>query len=222
MIRNGKEETLAIEEVVVGDQLVIRPGEQIPADGRIISGSSAIDESMLTGENLPVEKNPDDTLFGGTINTNGLLHMEVTQVGKQTVLAQIIQMVEDAQGSKAPIQKIADRISGIFVPIVLVIAFITLIATGLITGDWQLALIHSVSVLVIACPCALGLATPTAIMVGTGVGARNGILIKGGEALEAAAHLDSIVLDKTGTITEGKPKVTDLVGSKEVLSIFIL
>ncbi|WP_125665938.1 HAD-IC family P-type ATPase, partial [Bacillus sp. 2A25] len=128
--------------------------------------------------------------------------------------------VEDAQGSKAPIQKIADRISGIFVPIVLVIAFITLVATGLITGDWQLALIHSVSVLVIACPCALGLATPTAIMVGTGVGARNGILIKGGEALEAAAHLDSIVLDKTGTITEGKPKVTDLVGSKEVLSIF--
>ncbi|WP_275399961.1 heavy metal translocating P-type ATPase [Enterococcus faecium] len=220
VIRNGKEETLAIEEVVVGDQLVIRPGEQIAADGRIISGSSAIDESMLTGESLPVEKNPDDTLFGGTINTNGLLHMAVTQVGKQTVLAQIIQMVEDAQGSKAPIQKIADRISGIFVPIVLVIAFITLVATGLITGDWQLALVHSVSVLVIACPCALGLATPTAIMVGTGVGARNGILIKGGEALEAAAHLDSIVLDKTGTITEGKPKVTDLVGSKEVLSIF--
>ena len=176
---------------------------------------------MLTGENLPVEKNPDDTLFGGTINTNGLLHMEVTQVGKQTVLAQIIQMVEDAQGSKAPIQNRRSDLRD-FVPIVLVIAFITLIATGLITGDWQLALIHSVSVLVIACPCALGLATPTAIMVGTGVGARNGILIKGGEALEAAAHLDSIVLDKTGTITEGKPKVTDLVGSKEVPSIFIL
>ncbi len=220
VLRDGKEETIEIDEVAVGDHLIIRPGEQVPTDGQIVSGSSAVNESMLTGESLPVEKNAGDALFGGTINTNGLLQMEVSKVGKNTVLAQIIQMVEDAQGSKAPIQKIADKISGIFVPIVLVLALATLIITGFVSGDWQLALIHSVSVLVIACPCALGLATPTAIMVGTGVGARNGILIKGGEALEAAAHLNSIILDKTGTITEGKPEVTDIIGSDEVLPVF--
>ncbi|MBO0481713.1 heavy metal translocating P-type ATPase [Candidatus Enterococcus courvalinii] len=217
---DGVEETIAIEDVTVGDCLVIRPGEQIPTDGKIISGSSAIDESMLTGESLPVEKQLDDTVFGGTVNTTGLVQIEVSQVGSQTVLAQIIQMVEDAQGSKAPIQQIADRISGIFVPVVLVVALLTLILTGWLTGDWQLALIHSVSVLVIACPCALGLATPTAIMVGTGVGARNGILIKGGEALEEAAGLTSILLDKTGTITQGTPQVTDVIGSTEVVKLF--
>ncbi|WP_270607338.1 heavy metal translocating P-type ATPase [Enterococcus thailandicus] len=217
---DGVEETIAIEDVTVGDCLVIRPGEQIPTDGKIIYGSSAMDESMLTGESLPVEKHLGDAVFGGTVNTTGLVQIQVSQVGSQTVLAQIIQMVEDAQGSKAPIQQIADRISGIFVPVVLVVAFFTLVLTGWLIGDWQLALIHSVSVLVIACPCALGLATPTAIMVGTGVGARNGILIKGGEALEEAAGLTSILLDKTGTITQGTPQVTDVIGSTEVVKLF--
>lgn len=217
---DGVEETIAIEDVTVGDCLVIRPGEQIPTDGKIIYGSSAMDESMLTGESLPMEKHLGDAVFGGTVNTTGLVQIQVSQVGSQTVLAQIIQMVEDAQGSKAPIQQIADRISGIFVPVVLVVAFFTLVLTGWLTGDWQLALIHSVSVLVIACPCALGLATPTAIMVGTGVGARNGILIKGGEALEEAAGLTSILLDKTGTITQGAPQVTDVIGSTEVVKLF--
>lgn len=217
---DGVEETIAIEDVTVGDCLVIRPGEQIPTDGKIIYGSSAMDESMLTGESLPVEKHLGDAVFGGTVNTTGLVQIQVSQVGSQTVLAQIIQMVEDAQGSKAPIQQITDRISGIFVPVVLVVAFFTLVLTGWLTGDWQLALIHSVSVLVIACPCALGLATPTAIMVGTGVGARNGILIKGGEALEEAAGLTSILLDKTGTITQGAPQVTDVIGSTEVVKLF--
>jgi Cu+-exporting ATPase len=220
VIRDGQEYALPIEEVTIGDTVIIRPGEQIPIDGRILSGSSAVDESMLTGESLPVEKFVGDSLFGGTVNTNGLIHMEVIQVGNQTVLAQIIRMVEDAQGSKAPIQKIADRFSGIFVPIVLVIAAISFLLTGLLMQDWQQALIHGVSVLVIACPCALGLATPTAIMVGTGTGARRGILIKGGEALEGAAHLNSILLDKTGTITEGKPQVTDVIGENEVLPLF--
>ncbi|EOH86178.1 copper-translocating P-type ATPase [Enterococcus villorum] len=220
VLKNGEEKTVPIDEVEVEDILVIRPGEQVPTDGRIITGSTAIDESMLTGESVPVEKKENDVIFGGTINTNGLLQMQVLQVGKQTVLAQIIQMVENAQGSKAPIQKIADKISGIFVPIVLIIAFLTLVITGVLTKDWQLALIHSVSVLVIACPCALGLATPTAIMVGTGVGAKNGMLIKGGEALEAAAHLNSVILDKTGTITKGLPEVTDIIGSEDTLALF--
>ncbi|OQO68744.1 copper-translocating P-type ATPase [Enterococcus villorum] len=220
VLKNGEEKTVPIDEVEVEDILVIRPGEQVPTDGRIITGSTAIDESMLTGESVPIEKKENDVIFGGTINTNGLLQMQVLQVGKQTVLAQIIQMVENAQGSKAPIQKIADKISGIFVPIVLIIAFLTLVITGVLTKDWQLALIHSVSVLVIACPCALGLATPTAIMVGTGVGAKNGMLIKGGEALEAAAHLNSVLLDKTGTITKGLPEVTDVIGSEDTLALF--
>ena len=220
VLKNVEEKTVPIDEVEVEDILVIRPGEQVPTDGRIITGSTAIDESMLTGESVPVEKKENDVIFGGTINTNGLLQMQVLQVGKQTVLAQIIQMVENAQGSKAPIQKIADKISGIFVPIVLIIAFLTLVITGVLTKDWQLALIHSVSVLVIACPCALGLATPTAIMVGTGVGAKNGMLIKGGEALEAAAHLNSVILDKTGTITKGLPEVTDIIGSEDTLALF--
>lgn len=220
VLREGKEETIAIDEVMIDDILVIRPGEQVPTDGRIIAGASALDESMLTGESVPVEKKEKDMVFGGTINTNGLIQIQVSQIGKDTVLAQIIQMVEDAQGSKAPIQQIADKISGIFVPIVLFLALVTLLVTGWLTKDWQLALLHSVSVLVIACPCALGLATPTAIMVGTGVGAHNGILIKGGEALEGAAHLNSIILDKTGTITQGRPEVTDVIGPKEIISLF--
>ncbi|MGG5371540.1 heavy metal translocating P-type ATPase [Enterococcus sp. AZ196] len=209
IIVDGEEKQVPIEDVQVGDLLRVRPGEQIPVDGKIFAGQTTIDESMLTGESLPVDKMIDDQVFGGTVNTTGSIQFNATQVGSMTVLSRIIRMVEDAQGEKAPIQQIADKISKVFVPTVLVIALITLIATGLLTGDWQQAIVHSVSVLVIACPCALGLATPTAIMVGTGLGAKSGILIKGGGALEKIAHLTTIVLDKTGTITEGKPVVAD-------------
>ena len=205
----GEEKEVPIEEVQVGDILRVRPGEQIPVDGKILKGQTTIDESMLTGESLPVDKQVDDQVFGGTVNTTGSIQFSATQVGSMTVLSRIIRMVEDAQGEKAPIQQIADKISSIFVPTVLGLALLTLLATGLLTGDWQQAIVHSVSVLVIACPCALGLATPTAIMVGTGLGAKSGILIKGGGALEKIAHLTTIVLDKTGTITEGKPVVAD-------------
>lgn len=209
VIRDGKEITVPIEEVQPHDLLSIKPGEKIPVDGNIIEGSSSLDESMLTGESLPVDKTTGDNVFGGTVNTNGRLVVEATKIGSETALSRIIQMVEEAQGSKAPIQQIADRISAIFVPIVLVVALATLVITGFLTQNWETALIHSVAVLVIACPCALGLATPTAIMVGTGLGAKNGILIKGGESLEAAAKIQAIILDKTGTITKGKPGVTD-------------
>lgn len=205
----GEEKEVPIEEVQVGDILRVRPGEQIPVDGKILKGQTTIDENMLTGESLPVDKQVDDQVFGGTVNTTGSIQFSATQVGSMTVLSRIIRMVEDAQGEKAPIQQIADKISSIFVPTVLGLALLTLLATGLVTGDWQQAIVHSVSVLVIACPCALGLATPTAIMVGTGLGAKSGILIKGGGALEKIAHLTTIVLDKTGTITEGKPVVAD-------------
>ncbi|MDH6365296.1 Cu+-exporting ATPase [Enterococcus sp. PF1-24] len=221
VLRDGQEISVPINEVAVGEAILVRPGEQIPVDGQVIKGQSAVDESMLTGESLPVEKQIKDAVFGGTINTNGSLTIEATKIGEGSVLAQIIRMVEEAQGSKAPIQQIADKISAIFVPTVLGIALVTLIATGLITKDWETALIHCVSVLVIACPCALGLATPTAIMVGTGLGAKQGILIKGGQALEGAAHISSIILDKTGTITEGKPVVTDYFGDESALAIFM-
>ena len=188
----GEEKEVPIEEVQVGDILRVRPGEQIPVDGKILKGQTTIDESMLTGESLPVDKQVDDQVFGGTVNTTGSIQFSATQVGSMTVLSRIIRMVEDAQGEKAPIQQIADKISSIFVPTVLGLALLTLLATGLVTGDWQQAIVHSVSVLVIACPCALGLATPTAIMVGTGLGAKSGILIKGGGALEKIAHLTTI------------------------------
>ncbi|MDU5508922.1 heavy metal translocating P-type ATPase [Enterococcus gilvus] len=209
VIVDGEEKEVPIEEVQTGDVVRVRPGEQIPVDGKILSGQTTIDESMLTGESLPVDKQAEDQVFGGTVNTTGSIQFAATQVGSMTVLSRIIRMVEDAQGEKAPIQQIADKISKIFVPTVLGIALITLLATGFVTQDWQQAIVHSVSVLVIACPCALGLATPTAIMVGTGLGAKSGILIKGGGALEKIAHLTTIVLDKTGTITEGKPVVAD-------------
>ncbi|MDT2822253.1 heavy metal translocating P-type ATPase [Enterococcus devriesei] len=205
----GIEQQVPIEKVQAGDLLRVRPGEQIPVDGKILAGQTTIDESMLTGESLPVDKQVEDQVFGGTVNTTGSIQFTATQVGSMTVLSRIIRMVEDAQGEKAPIQQIADKISKIFVPTVLGIALLTLLVTGFFTGDWQLAIVHSVSVLVIACPCALGLATPTAIMVGTGLGAKSGILIKGGGALEKIAHLTTVVLDKTGTITEGKPVVAD-------------
>lgn len=209
VIREGVETTIPTEEVLFGDLVRVRPGEQFPVDGQIVEGQTTIDESMLTGESLPVEKKIDDQVFGGTINANGSIVFKATKIGSETTLSHIIRMVEEAQGTKAPIQAIADKISGIFVPAVLVIAALTLLITGFVTGDWEVALVHSVAVLVIACPCALGLATPTAIMVGTGLGAKNGILIKGGESLESAAKINGLILDKTGTITKGKPSVTD-------------
>ncbi|MEN6462633.1 MAG: heavy metal translocating P-type ATPase [Syntrophomonas sp.] len=210
VIRNGAEEDIPIEEVELGDIVIVRPGEKVPVDGKITEGNSSLDESMLTGESLPVDKKSGDPVFGATINKFGTFKFEVTKVGKDTALSQIIRMVEEAQGSKAPIQKIADQVSGVFVPVVLVIALITFLAWFLSGAGINKALISAVAVLVIACPCALGLATPTAIMVGTGKGAENGILIKGGEHLEMAYKLNAVVLDKTGTITRGEPEVTDI------------
>ncbi len=211
VLRSGTEADIPIEEVEAGDIVVVRPGEKIPVDGRIVEGNSSIDESMLTGESLPVEKRPGDPCIGATINKFGTFKFEATKVGKDTVLSQIVKMVEDAQGSKAPIQKIADQVSGIFVPVVVGIALLTFLIWLLATGDLTKAIVSAVAVLVIACPCALGLATPTAIMVGTGKGAENGILIKGGEHLEMAYKLNVVVLDKTGTITKGQPEVTDII-----------
>ena len=210
VIRNGNEEDIPIEDVEVGDVVVVRPGEKIPVDGKMIEGNSSIDESMLTGESLPVEKKAGDFAIGATINKFGTFKFEATKVGKDTALSQIIKMVEDAQGSKAPIQKIADQVSGIFVPIVIGIAVLTFLIWFIAVGNFTMGIVSAVAVLVIACPCALGLATPTAIMVGTGKGAENGILIKGGEHLEMAYKLNAVVLDKTGTITKGQPDVTDV------------
>lgn len=220
--KGGEAQEIPIEEVQLDNELLVKPGQQVPVDGIIMEGFSGIDESMLTGESLPKEKKTGDNVYGGTVNTNGRLIIRANKVGNETVLAQIIRMVEDAQGSKAPIQKIADRISAIFVPTVLGLALLTFLATGIVTQDWQMAIVHAVSVLVIACPCALGLATPTAIMVGTGLGAKYGILIKGGESLETAAHLEAIVFDKTGTITKGKPEVTDYLAVAELSEAALL
>jgi Cu+-exporting ATPase len=211
VIRDGVEEDIPIEEVEIGDVVIVRPGEKVPVDGIIIEGNSSIDEAMLTGESLPVEKKTGDSVIGATINKYGTFKFEATKVGKDTVLSQIIKMVEDAQGSKAPIQKIADKVSGVFVPVVVGIAVLTFAVWYFYSGDLTRAMVSAVAVLVIACPCALGLATPTAIMVGTGKGAENGILIKGGEHLETAYKLNAVVLDKTGTITKGQPEVTDIV-----------
>ncbi|ATW28045.1 heavy metal translocating P-type ATPase [Candidatus Formimonas warabiya] len=214
IIRNGQETDIPVEEVEVGDIIVVRPGEKVPVDGKITEGNSSLDESMLTGESLPVEKKAGDTVIGATINKFGTFKFQATKVGKDTALAQIIKMVEDAQGSKAPIQKIADQVSGIFVPAVLGIAILTFLIRyfGIEHGqNITPAIVSAVSVLVIACPCALGLATPTAIMVGTGKGAENGILIKGGEHLEMAYKINAVILDKTGTITKGQPAVTDII-----------
>ncbi|EMT38838.1 copper-(or silver)-translocating P-type ATPase [Thermoanaerobacter thermohydrosulfuricus WC1] len=211
VIKDGKEVDIPVEEVQVGDIVVVRPGEKIPVDGKIIEGYSAVDESMLTGESIPVEKRVGDEVIGATINKTGSFKFEATKVGKDTALAQIIKLVEDAQGSKAPIQRLADQISGIFVPVVIGIAAITFLVWYLGFGNLSMGIISAIAVLVIACPCALGLATPTSIMVGTGKGAENGILIKGGEHLERAHRINAIVLDKTGTITKGKPEVTDVI-----------
>jgi Cu+-exporting ATPase len=211
VIRNGIEADIPVEDVEVSDIIVVRPGEKIPVDGKILDGNSSIDESMLTGESLPVEKKAGDYVIGATINKFGTFKFEATKVGKDTALSQIVKMVEDAQGSKAPIQKIADQVSGVFVPVVIGIALVTFLIWFLAVGSLTSAIVSAVSVLVIACPCALGLATPTAIMVGTGKGAENGILIKGGEHLEMAYKLNAVVLDKTGTITKGQPEVTNIV-----------
>jgi Cu+-exporting ATPase len=211
IIKDGEELVIPIEEVEVGDIIVVRPGEKIPLDGEIIEGQTAIDESMLTGESIPVEKGLGDIVIGASINKNGYIKYRTTKVGKDTVLAQIIKLVEDAQGTKAPIAKLADIISGYFVPIVFGIAVVAGLA-WLISGESvAFSLTIFISVLVIACPCALGLATPTAIMVGTGKGAEYGVLIKGGEALETTHKVNAIIFDKTGTITEGKPQVTDVI-----------
>ncbi|HJN02159.1 MAG TPA: heavy metal translocating P-type ATPase [Nitrospinota bacterium] len=213
VIQDGKEITIPIEEVEAGDEILVKPGEKIPIDGKVITGRTSVDESILTGESIPVEKNPGNQVTGGTINKNGSIHFEATRVGKDTALAQIIKLVQDAQGSKAPISKLADVISGYFVPIVIVIAILSGAAWFISGQSILFALTIFISVLIIACPCALGLATPTAIMVGTGKGAEQGVLIKGGESLEMAHKLNTIVFDKTGTITAGKPKVTDIVSA---------
>lgn len=208
--RNGEEIEIPVEEVVIDDIILVKPGEKIPVDGTIVFGNTNIDESMITGESIPVEKTVDDEVIGATINKNGFIKFKATKIGKDTMLAQIIKLVEDAQGHKAPVQRLADKISGIFVPSVIVIALITFILTYFIKGSFDNAIMNAVAVLVIACPCSLGLATPTAIMVGTGKGAELGILIKSGEYLEKAYEMNAIVFDKTGTITEGKPSVVEI------------
>ncbi|WP_211227745.1 heavy metal translocating P-type ATPase [Shimazuella kribbensis] len=212
IIRDGQEVQVPIEEVVTGDVLIVKPGEKIPVDGEVVEGTSAVDESMLTGESIPIEKRIGDAVIGATINKNGRLMVKATKVGKDTALAQIIQVVEEAQGSKAPIQRVADQISGVFVPIVVGIALITFLIWYFVVapGEFASALEKAIAVLVIACPCALGLATPTSIMAGSGRAAEWGVLFKGGEHLESTHQINTVVLDKTGTITNGKPVLTDV------------
>lgn len=210
IIENGAEKEVLIENIKVGDIIVVKPGEKIAVDGKIVNGNTSVDESMITGESIPVSKNPGDKVIGGSINKNGSIQFEATEIGKDTVLSQIIKLVEEAQGSKAPISRMADIVAGYFVPIVIGIATVTGIIWFISGSGLTAALTFFISVLVIACPCALGLATPTSIMVGTGKGAENGILIKSGEALETAHKIKTVVLDKTGTITKGKPVLTDL------------
>lgn len=225
LVRQGDHEiSLPISQVKVNDIVVIKPGERIPVDGIIMEGTSSSDESMLTGESFPVNKTVNDVVTGGTINGEGLIIVKTTAIQSDSKLSKIIEMVESAQAKKAPIQRIVDRISAIFVPVILIIALITLLAWGIIYHDWQQALLHAVAVLVIACPCALGLATPTAIMVGTGVAARQGILIKDAEALETLHNVNTVAFDKTGTLTEGKPDLVeiDVVGTEtpdQILSL---
>ncbi|MDD3557022.1 MAG: heavy metal translocating P-type ATPase [Melioribacteraceae bacterium] len=211
VIKNGEEKTIPINELKIGDVVIVKPGEKIAADGKILEGSSTVDESMLTGESIPVEKGVDSKVIGGTVNKTGSFNFMVENIGDNSILGQIIQLVEEAQGSKAEVQKLADKIASVFSPAVVVVAAITFIVWFIAADEnaFNLALINFVAVLIIACPCALGLATPTAIMVGTGLGAKRGILIKNGDSLELAHKINVIILDKTGTITEGQPKVTD-------------
>jgi Cu+-exporting ATPase len=224
-VENGREREVPVSHVQVEDRLLVRPGDSIPVDGTVLEGNSSVDESMLSGESIPVDKSPGDTVVGGTINQQGMLTFEATRVGKETALAQIIRLVQEAQGSKAPIQALADKVAAVFVPAVIAIALIVFGVWWMTTGDFVPAMIRLVAVLVIACPCALGLATPTAIMAGTGKGAESGILFKNSEALETASGLGVVVLDKTGTITQGNPVVTDILSldtgkwsSTEILS----
>ena len=225
VIRNGQEIDVPISEVAIGDIILVRPGEKIPVDGVIISGSSTIDEAMVTGESIPVKKQPGHEVIGATINKTGSFKFKATRVGKDTVLAQIVKLVQDAQGSKAPIQRLADKVTGWFVPMVIAIAIATFMLWFILIGNVSRALIPTVGVLIIACPCALGLATPTSVMVGTGKGAENGILIKDATSLELAHKIQTIVLDKTGTITQGKPTVTNYAtvrGLKHSLEVKLL
>ena len=215
VLRNGIETVIPVEELVVGDEIVIRPGESIPADGIISEGSTSVDESAITGESIPVEKQASDKVTSATINKTGFIHIKAQRVGSDTTISQIIKLVDEASASKAPIAKLADTISGYFVPAVIAIALVTGIVWYFVLGfSAEFAFSTAIAVLVISCPCALGLATPVAIMVGTGKGAENGILIKSGEALETAHAIDTVVMDKTGTITEGRPKVTDIIALK--------
>jgi Cu+-exporting ATPase len=223
VLRDGAELEMKVDDVQVGDMLLVRPGEKIPVDGSVVEGRSAVDESMLTGESLPVEKGPGDPVIGATLNKLGLLKYEATKVGRETALAQIIRLVEEAQGSKAPIQKLADQISAVFVPAVIAAAVLTFLGWYFLSpvspavSQFTRALINMVAVLVIACPCAMGLATPTAVMVGTGKGAEMGILFRNSEALERAGKVSVVALDKTGTVTKGQPAVTDVVTSSNSL-----
>lgn len=214
-IVNGKEIEISVDDLKVGDIILVRPSEKIPIDGEIIDGSSAIDESMLTGESMPIDKKIGDQVYGATINQNGVLKIKVTKIGEGTVLAQIIKTVEEAQNSKAPIQKLADKVSGIFVPVVIAIAILSFLGWYFLGGNLSIALINAVAVLVIACPCALGLATPTAIMVGTGLGAKKGILFKTGDSFERAKNITTIIFDKTGTLTKGTPAVLKIVSNPD-------
>jgi len=216
VVRGGQELEIALEDVVVDDLVLVRPGQSIPVDGVIVEGSSSVDQSALTGESIPVEKQVGDKVIAATINKTGFFRFKAQKVGGDTTLAQIIQLVEDANSTKAPIAKLADKVSGVFVPVVICIALAAIIVWLLVGQSFEFALSIGIAVLVISCPCALGLATPVAIMVGTGKGASNGILIKSAEALEIAHHIDTVVLDKTGTITEGKPRVTDILPAKGV------
>lgn len=217
VVKNGEEVEVPIEEVHEGDMIIVRPGQSIPVDGTIVEGFSAVDESAITGESIPVEKQAGDAVIGATVNKSGYFKMTATRVGKDTTLSQIINLVEEAGASKAPIAKLADKVSGVFVPIVIGISLISAVIWLIAGQTFAFALSIGIAVLVISCPCALGLATPTAIMVGTGKGAENGILIKSAESLEIAHELNTVVLDKTGTLTEGKPKVTDVIPAKGVL-----
>jgi Cu+-exporting ATPase len=211
VLRDGELVEVPVASLNPGDVFVVRPGESVPVDGEVAEGASSVNEAMLTGESLPVAKNPGDKVFAATVNGEGLIHCRATGVGSHTLLAGIIRMVEQAQGSKAPVQRLADRISAIFVPVVTAIALLAFAGWWFFAGDFTNALVNAVAVLVIACPCALGLATPTAIMVGTGRGAASGILVKNAEALELAKNVEVLAVDKTGTLTQGKPEVTDVV-----------
>ncbi len=224
VLRNNKEIEISIEELKIGDVMIIKPGEKIPTDGIVVKGESSVDESMVTGESLPVDKLKGNNLIGATINQDGILYVKATKVGKDTFLAHIIELVEEAQGTKIPIQKLADKITSVFVPVILILAVLTFLGWWFFSSDLSRSIGVSVAVLVIACPCALGLATPTALMVGSGMGAKKGILIRKGEAIQTMKEVKFVVFDKTGTITKGKPEVTNIstienVSEKELLNI---